>query len=295
MRRIVDVNVGAWARICCFHFFVAWSIITAVESCMNGFLSDDFVLDVILLLLMVVLARSRNLCECLSGVRSLALMLPELASLSFCEEGLRFLSNELTIWIVLQVLLCSIADRDGCLVSSWSWIKRLDDLAFTIWYLRLEDFVFARGIELLLTLLLKVIDTWSRVIRPGLIVMPVVRLFEKSAIDLAHVELVLGSLWVDSVLLRCVRSRSDLIETSASVSSGSQFPCGNTRRDSVGDNGVVSVLCRLVFKKSFVYRLQIVPLRCLVVVPRVRVLQVRGSCNKARARGRWSKSCYLFK
>ena len=86
MSRIVYVYVSAWAWIRCFNFLIAGSIIAAVESRMHCFLSDDFVLDVVLLLFMIIFPWSWSLCECLSSVRCLALMLPELASLSLCEE-----------------------------------------------------------------------------------------------------------------------------------------------------------------------------------------------------------------
>lgn len=86
MRRIVDIDISTWTRVWSFDFLVTLSVIAAVEGRMRSFLSNNLVLDVIFLLLVLVLSRTWNLRKSLSCVRRLALVLPELSSLSFGEE-----------------------------------------------------------------------------------------------------------------------------------------------------------------------------------------------------------------
>ena len=97
MGRIIDINIGSWARVGSLDLFITWSVIATVKCSVNSFFSHYFVLYVILFLLMVILTRTRNFCESLSSVRCLALVLPEFSSLSFSEERLRLLTNKLTI------------------------------------------------------------------------------------------------------------------------------------------------------------------------------------------------------
>jgi len=59
MHWVGDINVCAWARMWCFDFLIARPVITAVESGVNCFFGYDFVLDIILLFLMIVLAGAR--------------------------------------------------------------------------------------------------------------------------------------------------------------------------------------------------------------------------------------------
>lgn len=107
---IIDVNVGAWSRIRRLRFLITGSVVTATKGSMNGLLSDNFVLDVILLLLVIVLTWSRCLGESLSRVRGLALVLPKFSPLRLSEERLWLLTDELAIRVLLQVLLRGLLD-----------------------------------------------------------------------------------------------------------------------------------------------------------------------------------------
>lgn len=97
MRWVVDVNVGARAWIRRFHLLITWPLVAAMKSSTSRLLCDNLVLYVVLFLLVVILTRSWNLGESLSGVRRLSFVLPELASLSLRQEGLRLLPNKLPV------------------------------------------------------------------------------------------------------------------------------------------------------------------------------------------------------
>lgn len=120
--------------------------------------------------------------------------------------------------------------------------------------------------------------------------MPVVGLLEKSPIDLAQVELVLRRLHMDLVLLRRVSCRSNLVEAPAGVRRRCQLARRYTRRHGVWNHSMVFVLLGLVLQESLVDGLQVVPLRRLVVVTRVGIVQVGGSLNEAGARSSRAKS-----
>ena len=295
MTRIVDINVGSRSRVGSLDFFVAWAVITAAKCSMNGLFGDNFVLDVILLFLVIVCAWSNYFRKCLSGVRGFALVLPEFPSLGFCKERLRLLAYELAIWILLLVFLRSVFYRECRVVGTWSRVRSFDDSIFAVGHLRLEDLVLARWIELFRNWFHEIIDTWAWVICPRLIVMPVVGLLEKSAIDLTQIELVLRCLNMNFVLLWSVSCWSNLVETTASISRGCQFPSRNTRSNCIRNDSMVLVLGWFVFQKCLVDGLQVIPFRCLIVMTGVRVMQVWWPLNKARAWSCRSKSRYLCK
>jgi len=55
-----DIDVCARTRMRSFDFLIARPIVTAIKSCVNCLFSYDFVLDVILLFLVIVLAGAGN-------------------------------------------------------------------------------------------------------------------------------------------------------------------------------------------------------------------------------------------
>lgn len=95
---------------------------------------------------------------------------------------------------------------------------------------------------MLLPQLFTIVDSRARIAYPGLIVVPEVSLLEESTIDLAEIELVLGCLNVQLLLLRSVESWSDLVEAAACVRGCCKFPCRYARRNRVRDNGVIGML-----------------------------------------------------
>lgn len=132
MRGIIDIDVGTWTWVWSFDFLVALSIITAVEGRMRSFLCNDLILDVIFLLLGLVMCGTWNLSKSLSCVRRFTLVLPELSSFSFGQEGLRLLANKLPIRVLLLVFLSRIFNRKCCFVRSWSRIWCLDYRILTV-------------------------------------------------------------------------------------------------------------------------------------------------------------------
>lgn len=173
---------------------------------------------------------------------------------------------------------------------AWSREWCLDRLILAVGHLRLEDLVLTRRIELLLPQLFEIIDAWAWIIRPWLIVMPVVGLLEEPTVHLAQIELVLWSLRMNLVLLRSVGSWSDLVEAAARVRSRGKFPGRYAGSDGVWNDGVVLVLLRFVFEERLVDRLQFIPLWRIVIVARIRIVQVRRPLNQARPRSSRAKS-----
>lgn len=281
MHWVIDVYVCAWARIRSLHLFVARSIVTAAKSCMNCLLGHDLILYIVLLVfLVVVLAGARVLRESLTRVWRLALVLPELTSLRFCQEGLRLLSDELAVGILFQMLLSVILNREGGLVSAWPGKRRLNGSVLAIRHIRLENLVHARRVELLLSQLVEVVDAWTWVIGPGLVVVLIVRLLEQSPIYLTQMELVLRELRVNFGHLRSISCGAYLIEAATCVRCGSQLPGRNTRSDRVRNHRMISMFRRFVLQVCLVDGFQIIPFGCLIVVSRVRSMQVRRTLNK---------------
>lgn len=81
MHRIVDVDVGAGARWSLPHFLVVEARIGGVKWHLDHVLEQDFVLDGLgLVLLVVVLAWADDGCECLPSVRRSLVVHPALAA-----------------------------------------------------------------------------------------------------------------------------------------------------------------------------------------------------------------------
>lgn len=145
---------------------------------MDRLLENNSVLDVVLLFLMVVSTGSWSLGEGLSGVGSLAFVLPELSSLGLHEEGLRLLPDELAIRIRSQVVVGLLFNRHHSLVGAWSGGSRLLFGVLTVGDFALEDLVLASGVELLLALLFVIIDARSWILGPAHVVVSHVGLRE---------------------------------------------------------------------------------------------------------------------
>jgi len=180
---IIDVYVRAWTRIWRLHFFVYWSRIAAVEGCMDGLLLDDFVFDIVLLFLVLILTWSWILGEGLSGVRCFTFMLPEFSSFGLGQETLGLLSNEHAVRIVSKMIVSFFLHGNNRFICSWSWSKSAFFLILAIWNVTLENFVLPRGVELLLTHLIEIVDSRSWILRPTLVIMGIVGLLKQLPID----------------------------------------------------------------------------------------------------------------
>lgn len=196
------------------------------------------------------------------------------------------------------MLLSVILYRKSSLVCARSWIGRLDGRVFAIGHLRLEYFVLARRVKLLLSQLIKIVDAWARIVSPWLVVVLIICLLEQSAIHLAEMELVLWELRMNFRNLWSVCCGSDLIEAATGVRCGSQLPCGNTRSHCVRNHSMVLVLLWFVLQVCLITRSHVAeftPLGCFMVVSRVGVVQVCRALNKTWSRSSWTKSVNLCK
>ena len=99
-----NVDVSAWPWEWRFNFLVDIPLVTAVERSVDRLLHHDSVLDVVLLLLVVVLARAWVLDVGLLGVGRLDLVPPEVGPLGLGQEGLRLLADELPIVVLLGIV-----------------------------------------------------------------------------------------------------------------------------------------------------------------------------------------------
>ena len=149
--RVVDVDVGTRSGVWCLNPLVYWSLLSAVESCVNCFFLHNPILDIVFLFLVVVLTGTWILGKGLASVWSFSLMLPKLTSLCFGQEGLRLLPYELAIRCRSQMVVCGFFNRNNGLVSSWAWSTWLYLRVFAVRNFRLEDSVLTRWIELLLS------------------------------------------------------------------------------------------------------------------------------------------------
>lgn len=291
---VINIDVGAWSRIGRFYFFVTCPVIATTESSMNCFLCHNLVFYIIFLFLMIILSGPRVLWESLSGVGSLTLMLPKFSPLGLSEEGLRLLANELAIWILLLMFLGSILYRKRCFVRTWSRKRCFYHWVLAVRYLGLKYFVFTGRVELLLSKLVEVINAWTRIACPRLIIVLVVRLFKQSSVYFAQMELVLRELRMYFGNLRSVGGWTHLVEASSSIGSGSQFSCGNAWSHRIRNHSMFPVLLSLILQVLLINRLQLIPLWLLVIVAGVGILQVSGTLNKPRTRCRWTETIYLF-
>jgi hypothetical protein len=214
---IVDVDVSAWARIWCLHPLVNWALLSTVERCMDRFLLDDPIFDVIFLFLVVVLPGTWILGKSLSSIWRLSLILPELSSFSFGQEGLWLLSNELAIRCRSQMIIRCLLYRYDSFVGARAWSQRLSLSILAVGHLTLEDSVLPRRIELFFTLFVKIVDTWPRIVRPCHIIVLKIVLFENSSLNFRLMELVLRVLLSNGRLLRIVGRWTNCVESSCSV------------------------------------------------------------------------------
>lgn len=184
----VDVRAGAWVRR--LHLLVARSVITTGERRMHRVLHDA-ITNIVLLFLVIVCAGAGNFSERLPRVRCLTLMLPELAARRLREKRLRLLTNELSICGLLDVLVRRLLNGHSRLVVAWAWSPRLNLGVLAVRHLRLEHFVLTGSIESLLTFLFPVVDTWTRVVSPRLVVVGHVGLLPQLTLLFTQMELVL--------------------------------------------------------------------------------------------------------
>lgn len=224
---------------------------------------------------MVVGAGAGNFSVCLPRVRRLALVLPELATPRLREERLRLLTDELSVSGLLDVLVRSLLNGVHRLVVAWTRSLRLNLGVLAVRHLRLENLVLTRSIESLLTELVPVVDAGAWVVSPWLVVFGHVSLLPQLAVNLTHVELVLGMQRVVSVGIWVVRGRTHHIESSTRVCRRSHLSRRNTGRNIVGDDGVIVVLGRLILEKRLVEVLELSPVRVLMIMTRVGIFQVR--------------------
>jgi hypothetical protein len=236
MNRIVHVNVRARPWIRCLYPLVHRSLLGTVERRVNCFLLHDTVLDVILFLLVIVLARTWILGEGLPSVGSLSFMLPKFTSLSFSQERLGLLTNELTIGGRPQVVIGSLLNRGNCLVSARAWSEGLNLGVLAVGHLRLENSVFTSRIELLLALFVKVVHSWPWVVRPCHVIVLEIVLFENLSLNFTLVELVLRMLLPNGWLLWIVRCWTNSVKASCSIGGGCELPCWNTVGDRLRNN-----------------------------------------------------------
>ena len=286
MHWVGDINVCAWARMWCFDFLIARPVITAVESGVNCFFGYDFVLDIILLFLVIVLAGARYFWESLSSIRSFSLMLPEFTSLSLCEERLWLLSNELSIGVLFKMFISLILHWVCCSVSSWSGIWCPDFSVFAVGHFGFENCVFSRGIILLLSSLFEIISTRAGIVSPTHVIWLIIRLLEKFSLNLTHRELVLRSLWMYLRNIWTIGCRTNLIEAPARVGSGGQFPSWYGRCSSAWNDSMLFMLGRFVFEERLIEVFEFVPLGSLVIVARIWAVQVGRPLHQP-----WAWSC----
>lgn len=149
MQGVVDVNVSSGSRVRRLDFFVDWAHIAGVECCLDSFFLDYFVFDIIFFLLDIVLARPWVLVEGLPSVRCFTFVFPELASLCFSQETLRFLRHHISIFTALTE--CFRLDGQRVSVSSRPRFVSLLLSIFAIGDLRHKNAVLPSLVEFLLT------------------------------------------------------------------------------------------------------------------------------------------------
>ena len=247
--RVVDVDIGTGSWIRSLYFLVARPVISGWESRMHSFFSNNLILDIIFLFLVIVSTRTWVLCEGLPSVRRFAFILPELTSTCLRQEWLRFLSNELTIGGLLQVFVGSSFDRNCGLIISWTRVNIFDWFFLAVWNFWLEDSVHSWCVVKLLALFFEIINTWSRIICPWFIIIGHISLLEEFSINLWLMELKLGMLCMISVRVWMISSWSNLIETSTSISCCSHFPCWDTRGYVIWYDSMIVVFLWFVFCK----------------------------------------------
>lgn len=151
MMRIVYVDVRTRTWIGCLNFLITRPLISCWESRMDCFLSNNFVLNIIFLLLMIVSSWTRILCISLPSVWSFTLIFPEFTPVSFCQKWLWFLTYELPISWLFQMFVCSSLNRYSCLIISWSRNSILNFGFLAVWDFWLKHCVHSWSIVEFLT------------------------------------------------------------------------------------------------------------------------------------------------
>ena len=112
-------------------------------------------------------------------------------------------------------------------------------LILAVWHFRLKHLVLARGVKLFLAKLVEVVNSWTWIVGPRLVIMLVICLLKQSSVNFTQVKLVLRLLRMDLWDLGSVCRWPHLIKTSPGVSSGCQLPCGDTGSNCIRNNCVI--------------------------------------------------------
>lgn len=141
-------------------------------------------------------------------------------------------------------------NRNCGVIVSRTWVYIFDWFFLTVWYLWLEDGVHSRRVVQLLALFLEIINAWSRIICPGLIIISHIGLLEKFSIHLWLMELILRVQSVIRIGIWMVSSWTNLIKASSSVCSGSHLPCWNTWSYVIRYDSMIVVFIWFIFCKG---------------------------------------------
>jgi len=171
MERIADVNVSARTWIWSLYLLITCPVVAAAEWWLNGFIHYNLVFNVIFLFLMVIFSRTWIDSEGLPCVWSHTFMLPEFTSLGLEQEWLRLLPDELAVRVHSLMFIGFLFNRDHSFICTWPRSFTLIFCILAVGHFRLENSIFTSRIELLLSKLLVIIDSWSRIFVPCLIVM----------------------------------------------------------------------------------------------------------------------------
>ena len=218
---VIYIDVCSWTWTHCFCFFIYISFITAVKCSMHCLFCNNFVLYIIFFLLVIVLSWPWIFWISLSCKRSFNFIFPEFTSSCFGKKWLGLLSYKLAIEVLLYMIVCCFFNWYFSFVWAWSRCLLLNFRIFTIRNFRLKYFILSRRIELLLAKFFIIINTRTRIISPAQIIMGIIGLLKQFSLDFTHVELVLWMLWMNSVNIRTVCSRTYLVKSSTCVCRGS--------------------------------------------------------------------------
>lgn len=274
MKWIINIDICSWTWIWSLGLLIAWSIITAVEWRLNCFIHDNFVLDIILFLFMIILTGAWIDSKCLSSIRSFTFMLPEFTSLGFEQKGLWFLAYKLPIWVHSLVFVGFLFNWDNSFVWAWSWSSSFFFRIFTVWYFRLESCIFTSRIELFLTEFLVIIVAWTRIFVPSLSIMDLFMVFEKFSLNLTLGEIMYRCLWLNCRYFWVITSWTNFIKTFMCISSCSEFFSWNTGSLCMRNDSKILMLFSSVFQYCFIKIFQIFPLRSWVIMAWIRILLI---------------------
>ena len=184
------------------------------------------------------------------------------------------------------MFICAILNWLRCSVSSWSWIWCSDFSVFAVGHFGFENSVLSRSIVMLLTSLLVIVSSWAWVVCPAHVILLEIRLLEELSLNLAHLELVLRSLWMDLRNVWTIGRWAYLVKAPARVGSRGQFPCWDGRGSSAWDHSMLFMLGWFVFEERLVQVIEFVPLGSLVIVARIWAVQVARPLHQS-----WARCC----